>query len=768
MGLVTLALLFACLAIGGAPRWAACVSAGLGLATAIPFVTSRRTASRVSIFIVPIAAMAALTALQLIPLPMALAEVLVPGKVELVRENARAWGEAEPTWVLASFDPPATLVELAKLAGYLGLAWTCIRLASERQARRWLVTVPAAVAGLVAIATLAHLAVDARKVYGIYQPSTNLLFLGPLVSANHLASLLALAAPLAGSLALQSKGANRAAWFALAALLVGTTFLSGSRGGVLGLVAGGVATGAILFVRHRAGPNDAHPVIPAITVPVALAAAAVMAVLVLLTAGGVSRDLSETSLAELHEPQSKFQVWKRAAQMTADHHWLGVGKGGFEAAFSPYSQSSSVVYSHVENSYLQAVVDWGLPGSALIFFALGLAATAGIRRWRQGVLEAGALGALVALTLHELADFSIELPAVAMTIIASSSLLFPERLAAARRDRDTAVPRRALVLRIAGVAIGLLFVVLAASPLGRNAEEDYARIMKSTDEERLGIARASLERHPASFTIAGRAAEALFAARDARALRLMARSLSMNSNHAGLRHLAARMLLVSNRPEQAAGEFAAAARLSRDVRPIVADVLAAFTNPEDIADALPTERKHAFIIFRALAGKPLAAMAFAKRVGDLHPHDPEVQALVAEAALAAREGTTALTAASRAWELSPIALHAVLLGRAHAMLGAKDTAASFLANALDSTVNEAPVERVRLIIELAEARVALGDLARAKTVLEMGRDLAAAEQGWLILVHTKLAEVEDRLGNRNQAAWERQRVRELQGRSARN
>jgi O-antigen ligase/tetratricopeptide (TPR) repeat protein len=759
--LITFALATACLAIGGATRWGACLAALAGVCSALPYLTSRRTASTPSVLLLPLVVMAALTLLQLVPLPIALVEVISPSKVATLRENARAWGDATPRWALASFDPPATLVELAKLAGYLGLAWTCVRLASEKHCRRWLLASVAGVAALTAAVTLAHVITHTRKVYGVYQTNINLDFVGPVVSSNHLASLLSIALPLAGVLALQARGLRRGAWFGVGGLLLATILMSGSRGGVLGMLAGITVTGTLLFVQRRLGGDASRPANLAITTPAALVAGIIIAIVVGLTAGQVTRDLSRTSLDEISSPRSKFQVWHRAAQMTPENRWLGVGKGGFEAAFTPHSESGATVYSHVENSYLQVVVDWGVPGAALIFLALGKAGLLGMRRWRKGPLEAAALGAIAALVIHDLADFSIELPAVAMSILVAGSVLFPERLAVARREDEMAVARSLVALRAGCVACGVLVVALAASPLGRSAAADYDRVTKAPAGSRLAAARAALDRHPASFLIAGRAAEALFAKRDPRALKMVARALSMNSNHAGLRHLSARMLVVSSRPAQAAGEFAAAIRLSRDVRPILADVLAAYRDPQQIAAAMPTEKEHAAAIIRVLGDRREAALAYARRVAQVHPHDAEIQALFANAALEASDGATALAPAEVAWAKDRLANHAVLLARAYAMNGDRTRALELLAQAEGTTTSDPVVDRIRLLLYVADLHEAGNDFEKAKTALERSRDLAVAERTWLAPIHRRLAEVEDRLGNRNQAEWERRRAREL-------
>ena len=129
--------------------------------------TSRRTSSRPSPLLIPLAVAAGLTLLQLIPLPIAIAEQVASAKLALVRGNAAAWGDPQPTWVMASYDPPATLVELAKLIGYLALAYTCVRLAAIRRARHLLAMIVVGAATAVAVVTLVHHAAGLAEVYGL-------------------------------------------------------------------------------------------------------------------------------------------------------------------------------------------------------------------------------------------------------------------------------------------------------------------------------------------------------------------------------------------------------------------------------------------------------------------------------------------------------------------------------------------------------------------------------------------------------------------------
>jgi O-antigen ligase/tetratricopeptide (TPR) repeat protein len=765
---VAAALAFATLAIGGAPRWAAGVASLLGLAAAAPYLTSRRTTSTPSPLLLPLAVAGGLTALQLVPLPAAIAEQLAPARLDLARDNAAAWGDPMPGWVVASYDPPATLVELAKLVGYLALAYAGVRLAANRRARTWLAAAVAGTAAAAAVVTLGHHALGADRVYGVYAPSTpHLTLIGPLVNVNHLASLLAIAVPVALGLAMAARGLARAGWLAVVLVLAGTLLLSASRGGALGLAAGVVVAVAILVVQRRAGTEGSGRHLRlSVAVPAGIVAACTVVLLAVVSAGDLARDLEATTLDELHEPHSKYQVWGRATDLATDNRWLGVGRGGFEPAFTPHSATGAVTYSHAENGYLQAVVDWGLPGAALLALTLVTVARIGLGRWRHGPLEAGAIGGLAALAVHDLADFSIELPAVAMAAIATAAVLFPDRLGTATEPsgaRARAAPRRQVTARAALIAAGAAVVGAALTPLGRDARGDAARVAAiAAPADRLDAARAAQRRHPADYLLAGHAAEALYARGDARAIRVVARGIARHPNHAGLHHLAARILTRTQRPDQAAVEFAAAARWAEDVEPIVADVLAVFDTPEAVARALPTEPRQAWRIVAALGDREDARLAYTGRIAFLHPRDPEVQAMYARAALDAGSAASALDPARAAWTLAPTALHAALFGRVLAATGDLSSAIDHLTAAVDRTQAFPAGERLAVYFALADAHLAAGAPEGAKAILERAVTVAGSQSSLRVMVHLRMANVEERLGNRNQAEWERQQARALE------
>jgi hypothetical protein len=71
-------------------------------------------------------------------------------------------------------------------------------------------------------------------------------------------------------------------------------------------------------------------------------------------------------------------------------------------------------------------------------------------------------------------------------------------------------------------------------------------------------------------------------------------------------------------------------------------------------------------------------------------------------------------------------------------------------------------QRVHVLATLADALIAAGNLDEAKQVLERADNSAEGFKNLMVLVHVRMATVEERLGNIHQAEWERNYARGLQ------
>lgn len=757
-------------ALGGAPRWATCLAAALALAAAIPYVTSRRAVPWRAPLPALIALAAGLTAAQLVPLPAFLVAWLSPDRHALAADNALALGLAMPRSISLSYDPPATLVELAKLLAYFGFALACTRVAATARGRRWLATTCAAAGAAMAITGLVHHALGADALFGLYAPRDGRwAYLAPLLNANHFAGFLALTTPLALALAVTSGGGRRLLWVGAATVCAATNLLLASRGGAVALGAGVLAAVGLLVAqrRRRRDAGLSWPVL----VPAGVVAVCGLVLLGTLTAGTLRDELATTSVAELRDPGSKVGIWRATTDLVAASPWTGVGRGAFEPAFTRFHHGGIKTYSHVENEYLQAVADWGLPGAAALLLALGWVLLHAARQWSAGPIEAGALAGVAAIGLHAAADFNLELPGVALAALATLAIVLPARLVAV----PAAGRRRRLALRGAGLAAGVAVIALAASPLGRGARDhgqELAALLAAprpnTDtaasqaDRAIARGRALIARHPADYLILGLTAQAYFRQRDPRAVRLANRALARNPRHPGLHMLAARMLVAAGRRGQALIEYGLALQHTLTPRDILADLVRWFPAPDEAALGIPAEPDRVPIMANRLVtmDRSDVALAYARRAYARHPDDAGIQRTVASLALARGDFALAVAAGRPVYERSRHARDALVLGRALRAAGHLDQAQAVLAEALALRRHDRVRQLVELHAALAEVQGARGDHQAARASLRAAIGLAEGRVADKVRagLHRALAAVEERLGNARAAAEERARA----------
>lgn len=195
--------------------------------------------------------------------------------------------------------------------------------------------------------------------------------------SNDMASIFAIAFPLAAGLLVRAKG--RARWMAWAGIvyLVLTVVASGSRGGTLALL-----TGALVFALGVRGSRRFW-------------------IIVLFVAGGFatwttaspqfrSRMMSLTSLEDDYNytlETGRKAVWRRGRRYAREHPVMGVGLGNF-----PMAEGQSLAeaeqtgkWSNAHNAYVQAFAELGVPGGTIFVLMLltGARIGYGFARGRQ-------------------------------------------------------------------------------------------------------------------------------------------------------------------------------------------------------------------------------------------------------------------------------------------------------------------------------------------------------------------------------------------------
>ncbi len=211
-----------------------------------------------------------------------------------------------------------------------------------------------------------------------------------------MAGLLAMALAVTVGLAASCRGPRRA-WLAVACAIQAAGIVAGASATAS---AGLAAAAALLALRIRAGRRGLS----------VLAAAAFLVVL----AVAVARGGEVLSASEAASPwRLRAGNFRAAAEMAADHPWIGVGPGGFGAALPAYLREGDNETRFAHDLPLHLAAEIGFPAgaalSALFFvFFLGpvwAGPAAGEERWRTG-----ARVALGAFAIQNLGDFTALLP----------------------------------------------------------------------------------------------------------------------------------------------------------------------------------------------------------------------------------------------------------------------------------------------------------------------------------------------------------------------
>lgn len=115
------------------------------------------------------------------------------------------------------------------------------------------------------------------------------------------------------------------------------------------------------------------------------------------------------------------KVWRDTAGMIRDFPLLGVGLGAVSFVYPRYQQEMLPwgTVDHVHNDYLQFAAELGIPLALVLFGSLWFIAIRSLvysRRveGRHRVVAAGCGGALLAILLHSITEFNLQIPANAL------------------------------------------------------------------------------------------------------------------------------------------------------------------------------------------------------------------------------------------------------------------------------------------------------------------------------------------------------------------
>jgi tetratricopeptide (TPR) repeat protein len=347
-----------------------------------------------------------LTGLQLLPLPVDLLGIVSPGHDALM-----STGWLSPIrWSPITLDIPESIMALLRHLQILAATIVGAAYLSGRRAKDALAGI--ALTGLFTVfLSLGHLALGLDLPFGRFG-DPNIALPAPFINPNHMGAFWALAS--FAAFGWSSLTAQRIRMLArVTALILGiAAWMSLSRS-VIGAYL--VTTLAYLFLSFRAGLSSEKQIAPVAIVLLVIG-------VIFLVAGDDL--LREIKTLDQEQTFSKSDIWRGGLDMLADFPLLGVGRGAFGSVYSAYRTPHHVLrYTHLENEWMQTMVDWGGIGAILLFVVVANMLNT---LWQASHQEEciTALCLLLFAGIQSTHDFSLQLSPIAIvTILPAASAL---------------------------------------------------------------------------------------------------------------------------------------------------------------------------------------------------------------------------------------------------------------------------------------------------------------------------------------------------------
>jgi O-antigen ligase len=286
------------------------------------------------------------------------------------------------------------------------------------------------------------------KLYWMRQPALGGWIYGPYVNHNHYAGLMELLVPIPLVIAVShlAHEKTRVAAGIAAAVMVGTIFLSGSRGGMLAIFVE-LATLGVLLSRQKKG----------VRIALGVTAFAVVLTGLLVWIGGKELSTRVTSISTEARGEisggMRFNIDRDAIKMFAHRPVLGWGLGTFPVVYPQFrSFYTNFFVNEAHNDYLQLLAEMGVLGfgtMAWFLFILVLQFRRKVHKWATDVSAAvtlacslGVLGILV----HSFVDFNLQIPANAALFYAFCGIIgAPPLLQRSRKRRPLVTDEQELL-----------------------------------------------------------------------------------------------------------------------------------------------------------------------------------------------------------------------------------------------------------------------------------------------------------------------------------
>ena len=277
------------------------------------------------------------------------------------------------------------------------------------------------------------------KLYWLWASQQGGFIYGPYVNHNHYAGLMEMLTPFPLVLAASrfTEGSRKLLVAGAGALMAGSIFLSGSRGGMAAFATQIIIFGIFLLRRREASWKQ----------PLMLGAFLAAMIIFLVWIG--SNDLTQRLMSihsEAREELSggvRLTIDRDCLRMFLKRPFLGWGLGTFPIVYPEFRSFYTTFFvNQAHNDYLQLLVETGAAGAAIaLWFLLTLfrRAAGKLKNWTEnasGALTMAALLGCVGILVHSFLDFNLQIPANAALFYALCAIAAAPPLLESKRRKS--------------------------------------------------------------------------------------------------------------------------------------------------------------------------------------------------------------------------------------------------------------------------------------------------------------------------------------------
>lgn len=216
------------------------------------------------------------------------------------------------------------------------------------------------------------------------------------------------------------------------AICLAATLMTESRAGaVLALLGLGVVGATLLWPLVATIPGR---------VRTGLSAAAGVVAVIAVFGGTTGQRFQSLGFAD----EGRFPVYRATLQLIAEHRWLGTGLGTFAWIYPTYRSPEPGmrnVWDKAHSTPLELAAEMGIPIAVLVsacaLGALALLAYGVLTRRRDRVIPLVAAATFGIAALHSCVDFSLQIPGLAMVVMALLGAGLAQSFATERRPGST-------------------------------------------------------------------------------------------------------------------------------------------------------------------------------------------------------------------------------------------------------------------------------------------------------------------------------------------